>query len=161
MDLEIRAFGDEDTDRVLEIAILAWTPVFESFRRIVGDGLFPIIWPDWKGEHRRGIAAACRGEDGWSGWVAEEQGAVVGFITFRLDESKGIGEIGWNAVHPEHQNRGIATRMYEFALGKMREGGMKAARVGTGGDPSHAPARRAYEKVGFRPLPSVSYFREL
>ncbi|WP_309895073.1 hypothetical protein [Archangium sp.] len=33
---------------------------------------------------------------------------------------------------------------------------------GTGGDPSHAPARRAYEKVGFGPaIPSVSLYRLL
>jgi len=28
---------------------------------------------------------------------------------------------------------------------------MAAATVGVGGDPSHAPARRAYEKAGFGP----------
>ena len=34
--------------------------------------------------------------------------------------------------------------------------------VGTGGDPSHAPARRAYEKAGFGPaIPSLYYYRAL
>lgn len=31
----------------------------------------------------------------------------------------------------------------------------------TGGDPGDAPARRAYESLGFRPLPVVRYFRKL
>lgn len=39
---------------------------------------------------------------------------------------------------------------------------MALATVSTGGDPSHAPARRAYEKAGFGPgLPSVYLYRVL
>jgi len=30
---------------------------------------------------------------------------------------------------------------------------MSVAMVATGGDPGHAPARRTYEKLGFRQLP--------
>jgi hypothetical protein len=44
----------------------------------------------------------------------------------------------------------------------MKEFGMALATVGTGADPSHAPARRAYEKAGFgAALPSVSLYRLL
>jgi hypothetical protein len=39
---------------------------------------------------------------------------------------------------------------------------MAVATVSTGGDPSHAPARRAYEKAGFGPaIPSVSLYKLL
>ena len=93
--------------------------------------------------------------------MAERDGTVVGFIVFKLNHDTRIGVLGYNAVHPEHQSLGIGTMMYEFALGKMKEGGMRAANVETGGDSSHAPARRAYEKVGFRPLPGVNYYKEL
>ena len=38
----------------------------------------------------------------------------------------------------------------------MKSSGMQVATVATGGDPSHAPARRAYEKSGFNvQIPSV------
>jgi hypothetical protein len=51
-------------------------------------------------------------------------------------------------------------RRYEHALDRLREGGMRFARVGTGLDPAHAPARRAYKKAGFSiQLPSVEYYR--
>ena len=44
----------------------------------------------------------------------------------------------------------------------LRAHGMRVVKVTTGGDKSHAPARRAYEKAGFRTdLPTVTYFREL
>jgi predicted kinase len=38
---------------------------------------------------------------------------------------------------------------------------MRYVTVSTGGDPSHAPAQRAYEKAHFVPIPVVHYFRTL
>ena len=67
-----------------------------------------------------------------------------------------------NAVHPEHAGRGIGTWMYEQAMARMRAHGMALATVGTAGDASHAPARRAYEKAGFGAgLPSVYLYKLL
>jgi hypothetical protein len=44
----------------------------------------------------------------------------------------------------------------------MKERGMALATVGTGGDPSHGPARRAYAKAGFGPaIPSISLYKLL
>jgi GNAT superfamily N-acetyltransferase len=73
-----------------------------------------------------------------------------------------VGEIGLNAVDPAHARSGIGSAMYEFALGRMKGAGMKVATVGTGGDPSHAPVRRAYRKVGFdAEIPTVWMFKKL
>jgi hypothetical protein len=49
----------------------------------------------------------------------------------------------------------------EFALEKMKASGMKIAAVATGGDPGHAPARRSYEKAGYKALPLVRYYQDL
>ena len=65
------------------------------------------------------------------------------------------------AVHPDHQNDGIGTALNEYALERMREAGMRIAVVGTGGDASHAPARRSYEKAGYIGLPLVRYYQRL
>lgn len=43
----------------------------------------------------------------------------------------------------------------------MRRSGMDIAAVGTGGDPGHAPARAAYEALGFTLLPSARYLKLL
>ena len=52
--------------------------------------------------------------------------------------------------------------MYDFALARMKEAGMQVATVATGADPSHAPARRAYEKAGFTvQIQSVWLYRKL
>jgi hypothetical protein len=52
--------------------------------------------------------------------------------------------------------------MYCHALECMKDAGMKVATVATGGDASHAPARRAYRKAGFdAEVPSVWMCRRL
>jgi hypothetical protein len=44
----------------------------------------------------------------------------------------------------------------------MRDEGMRLATVSTGGDASHAPARRAYEKLGFGAgIPAVTLYKLL
>ncbi|HEY5869291.1 MAG TPA: GNAT family N-acetyltransferase, partial [Candidatus Tectomicrobia bacterium] len=87
---------------------------------------------------------------------------VVGFVAIRLNHDTYVGEIGLNAVHPAHAGQGVGTTMYAFAIARMQEAGMHVATVATGGDPSHAPARRAYEKAGFTVhIPSVWLCRKL
>jgi len=52
----------------------------------------------------------------------------------------------WTPNAPEEESE---TAIYEFAVAQMKEAGMRVATVATGGDPGHAPARRAYRKAGF------------
>jgi GNAT superfamily N-acetyltransferase len=85
-------------------------------------------------------------------------------ITRRADprEASKAGRLRLNAVDPARAGQGIGTAMYEHAVTRMRRAGMKVAMVGTGGDASHAPARRAYEKAGFDAcIPSVWMYRKL
>jgi hypothetical protein len=51
--------------------------------------------------------------------------------------------------------------MYDHVLSKMKAEGIRVVHVGTGGDFSHLPARRAYGKCGFVPLPLVRYYASL
>jgi GNAT superfamily N-acetyltransferase len=62
---------------------------------------------------------------------------------------------------PDYQNDGIGTALNEYAIDKMREAGMRLAVVETGGDESHAPARRSYEKAGYTGLPLVRTYQKL
>jgi len=159
---KIRPFSDPDLDSVLDIAVAAWTPVFASFHRTLGPRIFETVFPDWQTEKVRQVQGACQDGHGATVFVVEIDDEVVAFISYYLNRETGIGEIGNNAVHPQHQGAGIATMMYKHVIGKMEEAGMTCAKVGTGGDPSHAPARRAYEKAGFSvSWPMVDYYKEL
>lgn len=51
--------------------------------------------------------------------------------------------------------------MFQHVLAEMKAKGMKMVDVTTGGDSSHAPARRTYEKCGFTALPLVKYYKVL
>ncbi|MGC9349990.1 MAG: GNAT family N-acetyltransferase [Anaerolineae bacterium] len=158
----LRAFHEADVDALLDIAVAAWTPVYESFRSMLGEELFEVAFPGWQHEKRRQIASACRGEHGAVVIVVEAEGEPVGFASYYLNCRTHVGEIGNNAVHPAYQGRGIGTRLYRHVIAEMREAGMAAVKVTTGGDPSHAPARRAYEKAGFTgAIPSVTYYLDL
>lgn len=86
---------------------------------------------------------------------------IAGFVSYALNPDK-RGEITLNAMHPDHGGKGPGTALYEFALARMKDAGMSYATVGTGGDPSHEPARRAYEKAGFSVgLPSIYLYKRL
>lgn len=94
--------------------------------------------------------------------MAQSGDEIVGFVSVRLDGERQVGEIGLNAVDPARAGEGIGTAMYEHAVAHMRQAGMKVATVGTGGDPSHAPARRAYRKAGFDiEVPSMWMYRKI
>jgi GNAT superfamily N-acetyltransferase len=95
-------------------------------------------------------------------FVATVAGEIVGFVAMSLNRATRIGEIGLNAVDPSHARQGIGTQLYAFAISFMRDEGMVLATVSTGADPSHEPARRAYDKAGFGAgLPSVSLYKLL
>src|SRR5262249_34367436 len=62
-------------------------------------------------------------------FVATMNNAIVGFVSFSLHAEKRIGEIGLNAVLPDHAGQGVGTSMYEFAMARMKESGMALATV--------------------------------
>lgn len=160
MDLRIRPVADADVEDLVRLSLLAWEPVFRSFEQLLGPAVYTLIWPDWRIGQREAIEAVCQDDGKTTVWVAEADGMVVGFVAYELHEDK-TGEVQLLAVHPAHQNRGIGTELNIFALKKMKDSGIVMARVETGGDPSHAPARRSYEKAGYTALPLVRYFKDL
>jgi GNAT superfamily N-acetyltransferase len=160
--LNIRPFAPGDLPAMQRVREAAFRPVFQSFRDIVGEEIAALAFAHVDAEQAKLLDGICGTASGHRVLVGTIGGEVVGFVSFTIDADKRVGEIGLNAVHPEHAGRGIGTMMYEHVLTLMRELGMALATVGAGSDPGHAPARRAYEKAGFGPaLPSVWLYRLL
>ena len=84
--------------------------------------------------------------------VTEVDGRIAGFITYGLDGARGVGSIHYNAVSSDFQGRGVGTLQVQRVLEIFREAGMRYATVGTGLNEGHAPARRMYEKAGFKQI---------
>ncbi len=160
--LTMRPFGPGDLAAVQRVRAAAFAPVFASFRAVVGDEIARHAFARAEDEQAGLLDGLCRDGSGHAVLVAEVGGEVVGFVSYTLDAATRTGEIGLNAVRPDRAGRGIGAAMYGQVLALMRQAGAAVAAVSTGGDPSHAPARRAYEKAGFGPaLPSVTLYRTL
>ena len=158
-DIRIIPALEEHVAIACDIAIKAWIPIREVFRRDLGDELYDVFFADWQAEKRASAERILRTE---RAYVAVLDGTVVGFVSYRILEGTKCGVVSLNAVDPEYRGMGIAPQMYNFVLEKMREEGMLYAKVHTGLDDGHIPARRAYQKVGFeKNLPSVDYYMKL
>ena len=69
---------------------------------------------------------------------------------------EGVAEIGNKAIAPKFHGSGLGTEIYRFVLELMRSSEKKYAIVTTRNDDAYAPAKRAYETVGFlAPLGTV------
>lgn len=157
-----RQLEERDVEAVVEFSLRAWSPVFASIKQVLGSDVFESLNPEgWQESQRREVEDVCAaGKD--RVWVAEVEGTVVGFVASKIyDAERGMGEISMLAVSPDYQGGGIGTTLTEFALGRLKEAGMKVAMVETGGDPGHAAARRTYEKAGCVQLPIARYFKNL
>jgi len=157
----VRAYAGADRDAVITLALRAWEPVFASMREILGPAVDAVVHaPDWRTYQRTAVEATL--DDAAKRiWVAEADGAVVGFVAVSLDHATEVGEVWMVAVDPAVQNGGLGTALTMLGVDEIRAAGMRVAVIGTGGDPGHAPARRVYEKLGFTPMPIVQYHKAL
>jgi len=159
--IEIREFHEGDLETVVEFSLRAWSPVFASVRDVLGDDIFLRLHPDWKANQAEAVKSSCTNDER-DVFVAVANGRPVGFVAIALNAfHERMGVIDIIGVDPDYQRRGISLRLTEFATKHMRSCGMDIAVVETGGDPGHAPARRAYETAGFTLLPIARYFRLL
>lgn len=162
--ITIRLAHPDDAPQLQIIRQAAFAPVFASFQALLGAELAAVALTNTDDAQAQYLETLMQpSADGTlSLHVAVVDHQVVGFVAIHLEHTTHIGEIGLNAVHPDWAGQGIGTAMYTFALDQMRAAGMRAATVSTGGDDSHAPARRAYQKVGFTAgIPSIWYCQEL
>lgn len=157
----IRPYEPADLPIIMDIGNRAWQGIYRMFRETYGEAVFAAIVPDptiAKGVQVRAHCTALPDQT----LVCEENGVIVGFLTFSLNREQSIGTIGNNAVDPACGLKGIGQQMYAAAFARFREEGMRFAKVTTGMDEAHAPARRAYERAGFNLRhEDVTYYREL
>lgn len=155
----IRSFRQDDLEAIVDIANRAYRPIYENLRKNSGDELFELLFPDEKTFKGRQVEIFCRENPEWV-FVCEEEGRIVGFVTFVLERKTGIGVLGDNAVDPQCDLKGIGQQMYRAVLDFFEKNGMRYARVRTTAD--NVPARKAYERAGFNiQREEVVYYRKL
>ena len=162
LDFEIRPFTETDLPTLQEVRKAAFAPVFKSFRSIMGKDIAQLAYADAEINQDAHLNEMCRPGSDHIVYVATVASRVVGFCGYTANLESKVGEIGLNAVHPDLDGAGIGTAMYGYVLAQMKKEGMAVAMVSTGLDPSHEPARRAYNKAGFeRGIPSIWLLKKL
>ncbi len=157
----IEPYEDSKLDAIVRLSLRAWEPVFESLQEAMEPAVYRAFYrDDWRVAQRGAVESVCTDEDVHV-WVASEESRTVGFVALKLHAEDRMGEIYMIAVDPDFQRRGIATSLTSHSVEWFKNAGMSIAMVETGGDPGHAPARRAYEASGFRLLPVARYFKAL
>lgn len=152
----IRDFHPDDADAVVELALEAWEPVFDSMAETVGPEIFRHLFTEnWRRYQEADIRRAL---STYGVSVAISTDEVVGYVAVDLPTGEPHGGIYMIAVAPEQQGRGIGKALTEHAVDQIRAAGRALAMVETGGDPGHAAARATYEKAGFVSLPAERYF---
>ena len=156
----MRPFEAADRSAIQQIRAKAFKPIFASFRKIVGKEIAHLQFRTANAKQANYLDLICASNSGTEVYVLLKDGAPIGFLGLSLDEKTSTGEISLNAVDPNCQGKGAGQFMYAFAINHFREKGMKASKVSTGGDDSHLPTRKAYEKAGFKVgIPSVTLFQ--
>jgi GNAT superfamily N-acetyltransferase len=107
--------------------------------------------PEWfdEDDRNRAIPLDCRFQDGF---VAEEAGQVLGFITLYVAE--GRVNIGWMGVMPDRHGQGIGRRLMAAAIKYCRERKISELATYTLGDgvdyEPYEATRSFYFSQGFR-----------
>ena len=157
--LEIRPFHEDDLDAIVDFSLRAWTPVFASLQRVLGDEIFLRLHPDWRTDQAEAVRSSCTSDER-DVFVAVVNARPVGFAAVALNAfHQRMGVIDIIGVDPDYQRQGVASRLTDAAIDHMQSRGMDIAVVETGGDPGHEPARAFYEAGAFTLLPIARYFR--
>lgn len=143
-EVTIRRYRAEDAPRVKEITT-------EAFAAVSIDAAVDRRWP--------GIVPLPWAERKWASmrpqiidhpehcWVAEADGAVVGYITCDVQAHLGIGRIPDLAVAQQWRGQGLGRRLLEHALAYFRELGLSLAKIET----------LAHNEVGRHLYPSLGF----
>ena len=152
----IRAAVEADRETLVDLIVQGFADVTvhrwrEERYGVIGGR----AWDEWKADDMRTIDINCV-------VVAEIDGTPVGFATFHVNEKTRIGTVGNNAVLPAYRGQGIGGQLDARVLALIEEAGMEFAQVSTGLEDCYEPARRMYERQGFKPLNrSIVYMMRL
>ena len=150
--MDIHPFNDSQLDAIVQIALRAWEPVFQSLETVMDPEVYREQFPDWRETQKNAVTKVCKDQDVHV-WVAMEGTQIVGFVALKVHSQDRMGEIYMIAVDPDFQRQGIATALTNHSLAWFQRVGMTTVMVETGGDPGHAPP------VIHMKLPDFDYFQ--
>ena len=162
-DFSIRPYAEGDLERIQDIAELAWKPIFDSYRNLLGDEILNQTRPLAEKDKRGQLESWVKNHPDLTIVAVDNDQKIIGFATWYLNTERKIGIINNNAVDKTSGYKGVGQALYAELFRIFKEAGMTLAQVTTGLDEGHAPARRAYHRAGFSEtgLENVTYYKKL
>ncbi len=161
MAISVRPFENPDREALLDLVVRIWEPVFAGMQGSLPGFVYQSFYPDgWEARQRSDVGALLDEADGRS-WIAVEGERMVGLIVAQAHPQDRMGEIVIVGVDPERQRLGVAAALTQVAFEWMRRRGLVFAMAETGEDPGHAPAREAYQRLGFTKWRVARYVKAL
>jgi ribosomal protein S18 acetylase RimI-like enzyme len=142
--MQIRTFRPADLAILKTLTVEGFTGVSIDYG--IEENFGPIQGHDWRWRKARHIDVDVA-RDAAGVFVAEDQGAVVGYVTTWQDEAAGIGHIPNLAVAASHRNQGLGRLLLEHALQHFRAAGLSHAKIETLAQ--NAIGNHLYPALGF------------
>ena len=153
MAVTFRNFHDDDLAVLREIMVNAFDGV--SIDQGIQKEFGSLHGHDWrwrKGRHLDEDVARDRAGI----IVAENDGAILGFISTWMDHEAGIGHIPNISLTPESRGQGIGRQLIELALARFREHGLSHAKIETLAQ--NEIGNHLYQAVGFKEVARQVHF---
>lgn len=154
----LRPYRAGDLARVQAITIGSFEGV--SIDRNIELAFGPVAGKDWRARKARDVTTDCEVQPEGVFVAETEDGAVVGYVTTRLDRFTRIGRIPNLAVDAQFRGHGLGTQLIDHALAWMREQGMAMAKIETLEQNERGQA--LYPRFGFQEVArQIHYVKEL
>lgn len=117
----------------------------------------PVEGRPWAEQITRAVATHLARPDVTT-FVAERDGRVIGYAAAQIghEPPSDLGTVSYNAVDPDYQGQGVGTALVEHVVAYLWEQGARVLTVVT--LECDEPARRIYERLGFRELTRLIYY---
>jgi hypothetical protein len=128
---DIRPFQAADLEALQRIRALAFAPVFQSFRQMVGEPIAALAFSRADAEQAELLTSLCDPKSPAQVYVALLDNDIVGFVTVSLNAETRIGEIGPERgasppCGPRHRDRPL--RVCPRPHAAVRDGGCDRGR---------------------------------
>lgn len=140
----IRRYRPDELETIKDITVEAFDGV--SIDQNIERRFGPIKGHDWKWRKARHVDDdVARDSEGL--FVAEADGAVVGYISTWIDAEAGIGNIPNLAIRAAWRAKGVGRKLIEHALAHFRRAGCTHAKIET--LDQNETGYAVYTKLGF------------
>lgn len=158
----IRPFETSDLSELIDLTVETFRPFYEGYiHPLLGDEIFQHQHGAWDQDYHDEVPNLHDPQLKRFVAVAEIDGAIAGYVSWRIEGRPHHGEIFLLAVASTARRQQIGLSLCHHAIEQMKADGVEVVEIGTGDDAFHAAARGLYEELGFTKIPVAAYLKRI